>query len=107
MSNRTARNRRGRTRAVTSGDCTGRPAAAEEGRSGIHGRTACNAPRTKSGAAARNRPRGSRVSPGVVSQLQQSIARRPLVDLAVRALVIALLALAILVGLPAIAAAAA
>lgn len=55
----------------------------------------------------RNRPRGSRVSPSVVTQLQQSIARRPLVDLAVRALVIALLALAILVGLPAIAAAAA
>jgi hypothetical protein len=39
----------------------------------------------------------------VVTQLRQTIACRPVLDLAIRALAIALLALVIFVGLPALA----
>jgi hypothetical protein len=39
----------------------------------------------------------------MVSHLQQTLARRPVLDLAIRALAIALLALVIFVGLPALA----
>lgn len=53
--------------------------------------------------AARNHPARPRVSGGVVTHLQQTIARRPALDLAIRALAIALLALLIFVGLPAVA----
>jgi hypothetical protein len=38
----------------------------------------------------------------MVTQIQRTIARRPVLDLAIRALAIALLALVILVGLPVI-----
>ncbi len=51
----------------------------------------------------RHQPRALRVSRGVVTQFQQILARRPVLDLVFRVVAIALLALLILVVLPALA----
>ncbi len=55
--------------------------------------------------ATRNQSGRSRVSGGVVTQMQQELARRPVLDLVCRVLVIVLLALVIFVGFPLLASA--
>ncbi len=91
MSNRAARKRPGSTRGVTSGDCTAGPPT-----------SCCPHARAEPQLGA---PR-KRLS-GMTTTLVRIATSRPAVDLAVRVVVLILVAIAIFVGLPVVAALAA